>query len=88
MSVEKLKLGMSGFRFWGVIRLWVEAELVGVKEVTAVAMSYAVVTVATYEPMVTTLAAMSLVHQQGAFRFFILTLRVKEIVRRASFSNP
>jgi len=28
------------------------------------------------------------VHGQEVFRFFILTRRVKDIVRRASFSNP
>ncbi|KKL93330.1 hypothetical protein LCGC14_1875820, partial [marine sediment metagenome] len=81
----KMKLGMPILRFWRVIRLWVQSQLVRVEQRSAATMIDTIVAIAAKVPFETALAA-SVRHQD--LRFFIFTRRVKTMVRRASFSNP
>lgn len=80
-----MKLGMSRPRFWRVVGLRIETELVGVEHTDAAAMILTVVAIATQMLFRAALAATNL-HDDR--RFFIFTRRVNWIVRLASFSNP
>jgi hypothetical protein len=87
MICEKIKLGMSGLRFRGVVSFGIETEFVGVeKRMAAKTVLRAFVAVIAAPLFFAALSAVF--HDQLLLRFFMRVRRVNVIVRRASFSNP